>query len=72
MPAAEPTPSQAPADATHHNGAIHNEEEIARLAYHFYLQRGRTDGRPEEDWYRAEQYFRNLRNGDSSITRSGA
>lgn len=33
-------------------------DDIARLAYHFWEQRGRVDGSPEEDWHRAEQEFR--------------
>lgn len=33
-------------------------EDIARLAYHFWEQRGRVEGSPEEDWLRAEQEWR--------------
>lgn len=33
-------------------------EDIARLAYYFWEQRGRVDGSPEEDWLRAEQEWR--------------
>ena len=29
--------------------------DVAQLAYHFWLQRGRPEGCPDEDWYRAEQ-----------------
>ena len=49
-----------------------DDAEIAKLAYSFYEQRGSVDGHHEEDWHRAEQYFRNLRLGDSSITRRPA
>jgi hypothetical protein len=30
-------------------------DEIARLAYHFYVAGGRRDGHDLEDWLRAEQ-----------------
>jgi hypothetical protein len=30
-------------------------EEIARLAYQYWLQRGRPTGTPEEDWFRAAE-----------------
>ncbi len=30
------------------------EEEIRRLAYEFYEERGREDGRDVEDWLRAK------------------
>jgi hypothetical protein len=30
-------------------------EDIARLAYSLWEARGRQDGSPEEDWFRAEQ-----------------
>jgi hypothetical protein len=36
-------------------------EEIARLAYSYWEQRGRRGGSPEEDWLRAERELR-LRN----------
>jgi len=33
-----------------------DREEIAKLAYHYWLAReGRATGSPEEDWFRAEQ-----------------
>lgn len=43
-----------------------HEEEVAKLAYHFYQERGSVDGHHDEDWQRAEEYFNRLRNGDSS------
>lgn len=33
-------------------------EEVARLAHHFYTERGHQHGRHEDDWYRAEQELR--------------
>jgi Protein of unknown function (DUF2934) len=36
-----------------------DREEIAKLAYHYWLAReGRSRGSAEEDWLRAEQEFR--------------
>lgn len=32
-----------------------NHEEVARLAYLFWEQRGRPFGSPEVDWWRAER-----------------
>ena len=37
---------------------ISEQEEIARLAYFFWEDRGRTGGSPEDDWFRAEQEIR--------------
>ena len=39
------------------NGAAHGPdcEEIARLAYSYWVARGGQGGSPEDDWYRAEQ-----------------
>jgi hypothetical protein len=33
-------------------------EEIARLAEKFWMERGRPEGSPEQDWLRAEQELR--------------
>jgi hypothetical protein len=35
-----------------------NYEQVALLAYKFWIERGRVDGHHEEDWYRAEQELR--------------
>jgi hypothetical protein len=36
--------------------AYMDREEIAQLAYHYWMEReGRGTGSPEEDWFRAEQ-----------------
>ena len=35
-----------------------DRDEIARLAYQYYLERGGEHGSHEEDWYRAEQEIR--------------
>ncbi len=34
-------------------------EDIARLAYSYWLERGGQGGSPEDDWLRAEQELRN-------------
>lgn len=34
---------------------LHDEEEVARLAYSYWLARGCAEGSSEEDWLRAEQ-----------------
>jgi len=36
-------------------------EEVARLAYSYWEQRGRQHGSPDEDWYRAEEEVRRQR-----------
>jgi hypothetical protein len=33
-------------------------EEIERLAYQLWLERGRPEGTPDEDWLRAERLLR--------------
>jgi hypothetical protein len=35
-----------------------SQEEIATLAYSYWVARGYTGGSPEEDWLRAEQELR--------------
>jgi hypothetical protein len=40
---------------------ISEQEEISRIAYTFWEERGRQDGSHEEDWLRAEQEFRRRR-----------
>ena len=35
-----------------------SHEEIAALAYTYWLDRGRQGGSPEQDWHRAEQELR--------------
>lgn len=39
-----------------------SREEIARKAYHYFLDRGGAHGHDKEDWYRAEQdLMKNMR-----------
>ena len=38
-----------------------NHDEIAALAYDFWLQRGSPIGSPEADWFRAEEELKNCR-----------
>ena len=42
---------------------VDDEEEIRQIAYRFYEERGREDGSPEDDWFRAEQEVRRKREG---------
>jgi hypothetical protein len=43
-------------DADVEMSAYMDGDEIAKLAYHYWLAReGRGTGSPEEDWFRAEQ-----------------
>ena len=35
-----------------------SHEEVARLAHRFWAERGHQHGRPEDDWFRAEQQLR--------------
>jgi hypothetical protein len=37
---------------------LEDQEEVARLAYSYWLARGCPEGTPEEDWLRAEQEVR--------------
>ena len=46
-----------------------DHEEIATIAYQFYLERAGQCGSPEEDWYRAEEEVRRRREqSESKIT----
>jgi hypothetical protein len=36
-------------------------EQIERLAYRFWQERGSPFGSPEEDWFRAEEHLRQQR-----------
>jgi len=46
--------NQHPAESTF---GLHIDEEIARLAYRYYEEDGRPEGRAEEHWLRAQQEF---------------
>lgn len=50
------------------NGAAHgpDREEIARLAYSYWVARGGQGGSPEDDWYRAEQELRARRTASAA------
>jgi len=43
----------APAEAQLSPNAGPEAEELARLAYQYWLERGPLSGTPEEDWFRA-------------------
>ncbi len=38
--------------------AAPDQEAIAKLAHRLWRERGRPEGSPEEDWYRAEDLLR--------------
>jgi hypothetical protein len=58
-PAAEAVKSDAaPQDTASASNPISEREEIATLAYSYWLERGRHGGSPEQDWLRAEQEYR--------------
>ncbi len=35
-----------------------DQQEIAQLAYHLWMERGRPEGSPEEDWFHAQDLVR--------------
>jgi hypothetical protein len=41
--------------------AVASREEIARLAYQLWDERGRPEGSPDADWFRAEKQLLDLR-----------
>ena len=50
------TPRTNPAEGR--KGGSVSQEEIAKLAYQLYEERGREPGKDAEDWSRAEQILR--------------
>jgi hypothetical protein len=60
-------PRQAYESAETGAGFESGDEATAKLAYQLWLQRGRPDGSPEEDWYRAQDL---LRAGEGVLARS--
>jgi len=51
---AEAAPADEPVSETRTPGSQLAHEQIARLAYAYWQNRGCPDGSPEEDWLRAE------------------
>jgi hypothetical protein len=45
---------------------VPDREEIARLAYSYWVGRGGRGGSPEDDWYRAEQELRARRSATAA------
>jgi hypothetical protein len=41
--------------------SVPSNDEIARLAYELYLERGGANGNPLEDWYEAERRLKALK-----------
>jgi len=48
------------------NQPVSAQDEIARLAYLFWEERGGEGGSAEQDWLRAEQEFQRRRQASSS------
>jgi hypothetical protein len=46
--------------------AMNNREEIAKLAYKYYEERGHKHGSHEDDWYRAEREVNRRRRTEKS------
>jgi len=42
-------------------------EEVARMAYFMWQDRGCPDGSPDEDWFRAEETLRQMQGSDQSM-----
>lgn len=55
------TPAVENAPAPPSPDDVVQDEEIARLAYSYWKERGCQGGSPEEDWFRAEQELRSRR-----------
>jgi hypothetical protein len=51
----EPLPPSSPISYEEPASASLDERAVAVLAYQFWEERGRPEGSPEEDWYRAER-----------------
>jgi hypothetical protein len=50
------------ARSQNHVAASNDEHErIARLAYRYWEERGRPDGSPQQDWFRAEHNLKRYR-----------
>jgi hypothetical protein len=56
IPIADITASHV-GDAAHivDSGGVPDHDAVARLAYHYWQERGCPEGCAEEDWYRAEE-----------------
>jgi hypothetical protein len=64
--AVQPTTNTTNASSEAHNSPALDYEAIRRRAYELYEQRGRTHGRHDEDWYRAEREIRDRARGRAS------
>jgi hypothetical protein len=51
----------------------HNHQQIARLAYQFWLERGCPVGSSHEDWFRAERALQSSRieDGEANAGKGG-
>jgi hypothetical protein len=48
-----------PDGATHPTAKPNDHQQIATLAYEYWMQRGCPEASPEIDWLRAEEHLRN-------------
>jgi len=55
------------ASSSHNGDDSDHHDEIAKLAYQYYEQRGRADGNHEGDWHKAEQEFRKMHQERSTV-----
>jgi hypothetical protein len=62
-------PTNAPPNPRGDPDTLH--EEISRLAYSYWEQRGRQGGSAEEDWFHAEAKIRNRMAADIAETAEG-
>jgi hypothetical protein len=65
--AATATPMES-AEASH---SVTGDEEIARLAYSYWVERGCPEGSPDEDWFRAEATLREQVRNTTELPRRG-
>ena len=49
--------SQLTVNALPPQAVVPNHEQVAGLAYRFWDERGRPEGSPDEDWFRAEKHL---------------
>jgi len=57
----EPEPKAVETPAPSHAQTVSERDEIAKLAYSYWIARGSQGGSPEEDWRRAEKEFHSRR-----------
>jgi hypothetical protein len=51
--------------------AVDEHEEVAKVAYQYYEQRGKQEGSADDDWFRAEEEVRRRGRLDEPSDRGG-